>query len=266
MGSVAIYRVLLTAQLRAQTAYRASFALDLTANALIPLIDLISVVALFQVARSLGGFSANEVLLIFGISATAFATADLAVGNIERIRLYVRHGTLDAALVRPLSVFGQLLTLDFSIRRVARMAIAVAILVIALARVDLEWTPAKVVLVLLAPMSGALFFAAIFTATATIAFWWIDSGEFASSLTYGGRDFTSYPVTVYGAVFRRVFAYGLGFAFVGYYPALALVGRPDPLGLPAWVSWASPLAALVAWCVAAIAWRFGIRQYRSTGS
>ncbi len=266
MGSTSTYRLLIAAQLRAQAEYRGSFAVDLVANALVPIIDLSAVVALFQVTRSLGGFSANEVLLIFGISATAFATADLAVGNIERIRLYVRHGTLDAALVRPLSVFGQLLTLDFTIRRVARVAIAVAILVVALARVRLEWTPARVALILLAPLSGALFFAAIFTATATIAFWWIDSGEFASSLTYGGRDFTSYPVTVYGAVFRRLFAYGLGFAFVGYYPALALVGRSDPLGLPAWVSWASPLAAVVAWCVAAVAWRFGIRQYRSTGS
>ena len=37
-------------------------------------------------------------------------------------------------------------------------------------------------------------------------------------------------MTVYGRLFRRLFAYGLGFAFVAYYPALALLGRPDPAG------------------------------------
>ena len=116
-------------------------------------------------------------------------------------------------------------------------------------------------------MFGAVFFGAIFVATATVAFWWIDSGEFANGFTYGGRDFTSYPITVYSGLFRRIFAYSLGFAFVAYYPALALLGRPDPLGLPGWAGlvrrrwW--PCAAVA---VAALVWRFGVRHYRSTGS
>ena len=144
-------------------------------------------------------------LVIFGISATSFALADLVVGNIERIRLYVRHGTLDAALVRPLSVLGQMLSLDFTIRRVARLAMAAAILAVAVWRADVRFSPARVALLLAAPLTGALFFAAVFVATATVAFWWIDSGEVANAFTYGGRDFTSYPITVYGDAFRRVF-------------------------------------------------------------
>ena len=179
MGSVSIYRALLAAQLRAQATYRGSFAIDLAANALIPLIDLAAVVALFQVTPSLGGFSVSQVLVIFGLSATSFALADLIVGNIERIRLYVRHGTLDATLIRPLSVLGQLLSLDFTIRRVARLAVAVAVLAVAVWRTDVVFSPARVALLVVAPMTGALFFAAVFVATATVAFWWIDSGEFS---------------------------------------------------------------------------------------
>jgi ABC-2 type transport system permease protein len=121
-------------------------------------------------------------------------------------------------------------------------------------------------LVVTAPFSAALFFSGIFVGTATVAFWWIDSGEFANGFTYGGRDFTSYPVNVYSGLFRRVFAYSLGFAFVGYYPALALLGRPDPLGLPDWLAWCSPLVALLVAAVAALVWRTGVRHYRSTGS
>ena len=81
-----IYRRLLAAQVRGHAAYRASFALDLAGNALIPAVDLIAVVAMFRVTRTLGGFTAAEVLVMFGLSASAFALADLAVGNIERIR------------------------------------------------------------------------------------------------------------------------------------------------------------------------------------
>ena len=64
-------------------------------------------------------------------------------------------------------------------------------------------------------------------------FWWTESGELGNALTYGGHDFTAYPMPIYGTVFRRLLAYGLGFAFVAYYPALALLDRTDPLGAPA---------------------------------
>ena len=265
-SSVAVYRRLLGAQVRAHASYRASFALDLATNALIPVIDVAAVVAMFQVTRSLGGFTAAEVLVMFGFSATVFALADLSVGNIERLRLYVRQGLLDAILVRPLSPLGQLLALDFTVRRVTRLLVALAVLVTAVVRADVTWTPARVGLVAVAVPAGAVFFGAVFVGTASIAFWWIDSGEFAASFTYGGREFTSYPMTLYSGFFRWAFAYSLGFAFVGYYPALALLGRDDPLGAPAWVAWATPVVALVAAGAAAVVWRIGVRHYRSTGS
>jgi ABC-2 type transport system permease protein len=261
-----VYRYLIQAQVRGQAAYRTSFVLDLAGNALIPVIDVLVILALFRVTRSVGGFTAFEVLTMFGLSTTSFALADLAVGNIEKIRVYVRQGLLDAVLLRPLSALGQLVALDFTIRRISRVVVALAVLGLALSRVNVQWNAARIGLVVIAPLFGALFFAAIFVMTATVAFWWIDSGEFANAFTYGGRDFTAYPVSVYGGVFRVLFAYCLGFAFVAYYPALALLGRVDPLGSPAWVAWSSPLVAVVAAGFAAVVWRFGLRHYRSTGS
>jgi len=106
----------------------------------------------------------------------------------------------------------------------------------------------------------------LFVATATLTFWWVESGELGNALTYGGHDFSGYPITVYGAVFRRLFAYGLGFAFVAYYPALALLGRHDPLGAPAALGYGCPLIAAVAAWLAGLLWRAGVRHYRSTGS
>jgi ABC-type uncharacterized transport system permease subunit len=95
---------------------------------------------------------------------------------------------------------------------------------------------------------------------------WVESGEVGNAFTYSGRDFASYPVTVFDGWFRTVFAYALGFAFVAYQPALALLGRPDPLGLPVWAGYLSPLVALVAAVLATLVWRTGVRHYRSTGS
>jgi ABC-2 type transport system permease protein len=142
----------------------------------------------------------------------------------------------------------------------------IAIYVVALAVAPVEWSVPVAVLVVLAPLAGAVFFGAVFVAGATVAFWWIDSGEITNAFTYGGKDVAAYPMTVFGGFFRRVFAYGLGFAFVSYLPALAMLDRPDPLGAPGWLRWCSPLVALFVAALAALFWRTGIRHYRSTGS
>jgi ABC-2 type transport system permease protein len=104
-------------------------------------------------------------------------------------------------------------------QRLGRVGIGTAVLVVALGLADVEWTPARAVLAVLAPVGGAMLLSAVFVAASTVGLWWVESGELANSLTYGGRDLTTYPMTVYGDLFRRVFGFGLGFAFVAYYPA-----------------------------------------------
>ena len=265
-GTARAYLALLRGQVRAQTAYRTSFLIDVTGNVGATVSDVLTVLVFFQVTRQLGGFTLTESMVIVGLSAVAFATADLLVGNIDRMRQYVRTGLFDAVLLRPLGALPQLLLMDLPLRKLSRALFGVVVLVTALVAADIPWTPARVLLALVAPLAGTVFFASIFVASATVAFWWVESGELGNALTYGGRDFTSYPVTVYGGFFRAVFAYGLGFAFVAYYPALALLGRPDPLGLPGWVGWAAPAVAGLAATGAAAVWRVGVRHYRSTGS
>jgi ABC-2 type transport system permease protein len=265
-GALAGYRQLLLAQVRSQLQYRASFVLDTFGNLLLTLMDVAAVVVLFRVTPVLGGFRLPQALLISGLANLSFSLCDLAVGNIDTMRTYVRTGRFDAVLTRPLSALLQLVCGDLALRRVGRVAQGVVVLVIALSLADVHWTVGRAVLVVVAPLFGAVLFGSIFVAGSTVAFWFIESGEFANAFTYGGRDFTAYPITVYAGWFRKAFAYGLGFAFVAYYPALAILGRPDPLGGPYWLSWSSPLVSVVAVCAAAVVWRTGIRHYRSTGS
>ncbi|AEV82527.1 ABC transporter permease [Actinoplanes sp. SE50] len=266
MGELRAYVALAAAQARSVLSYRASFLVELLANVGATVFDVLTVLVLFRATDRIGGFTLPEALLITGLVSAGFALADFAVGNVDRLKVYVRAGTLDAVLVRPLGALPQLLLMDLPIRKLLRVIFGCGVLVVAVRLNHIAWTPGRVVLVALSPLACAVFVGAIFVISASLAFWWVDSGELGSAFTYGGRDFASYPITVYGPWFRGLFAYGLGFAFVAYQPALALLGRPDPLGLPAWAGFAAPLVALVAAAVAAAVWRVGIRHYRSTGS
>src|SRR5438876_1113735 len=95
------YRHLLGAQVRSQAQYRVSLAIDVAGSVLFGVLDIVSVVVLFRVTPTLGGFGFAEVFLMTALASCAFATADLVVGNVERLRQYVRSGLFDALLDRP---------------------------------------------------------------------------------------------------------------------------------------------------------------------
>lgn len=264
--SAVTYRELGRAQLRAQWSYRTSFLMEAAGAAASSSLEIISVLILFRVTPALGGFGLRETLLMASLGMTGFALAELVAGNLERLRGYVRRGTLDALLTRPRRVLPQLIFTDLSLRRLGQLASALAALVPGIVLAPVHWTPARVVLLVLTPLWAGAFFVAYFVAGSTVAFFWVESGEFANAFTYGGRTFTGYPVNIYGRELRALFAFGLGFAFVGYYPALSILGRPDPLGGPAWLGWLTPLVVAVATAVAWALWRTGLRHYRGAGS
>ena len=266
MGELRAYAALIGGQIRSVASYRASFAVELLTNMVATVFDVITVIVLFSTTRVVAGFTLAEALLVVSLSSCGFSLADFTVGNIDHLKTYVRAGTMDAVLIRPLGALAQLVFLDLPLRKALRLVVSVTVLVVAVRVNDLDWTPGRAALLLVTPLAGAVFFGAIFVLSASLAFWWVDSGEVGNAFTYGGRDFTSYPVPVYAGWFRAVFAYALGFGFVAYQPAMALLGRTDPLGLPTWTGYLAPVVALVAAAIAAAVWRAGIRQYRSTGS
>ena len=260
------YRMVIKAQLRAQLNYRASFAIDAVGSMILTGLDLFTILVVFNVTSVLGGFSFRDVFLMSAVANISFAGGDQLVGSIDDMRVQIRTGQLDSLLVRPLGLLRQLVSTDFELRRIGRVVQGIVVLIVAAGLAHVAWGLASVALVALTVIAGTAFFAAFLVMAGTVSFWWIDSTEFGAGFTYGGRNFTLYPMTVYGQVFRYLFAYGLGFAFVAYYPVLTLLHRPDPLGLPTWTGWLTPLVSVAVCGVAAYVWRTGVRHYRSTGS
>ena len=77
---------------------------------------------------------------------------------------------------------------------------------------------------------------------------------------------SSYPLSIYQAWIRRTFTFIIPIAFAAYYPGLYFLGRADPLGLPRFVSFLTPVVALAFSMVALGFWNWGVRHYQSTGS
>ena len=260
------YNALVRSRVAAQASYRASFAIELGSQVLLVLIEFVEVYVVFHQVDALGGFDFAEVAVMYGLSAVGFGLADMVVGHVDRLPFYVRTGTFDAFLLRPLSALGQLVTSDFTLRRLGRVGTGVVVLAIALHAADIDWTLARAGLLVLTPVAGAVIFSAVFVATSTIGFWVVEGMEFANAFTYGCNYLSSFPFTVFCTTIRRFFTFLVPVAFVAYLPALALLGREDPLGLPGWLSWCSLPVSLLAMAVALLLWRNGLRRYVGAGS
>ena len=136
----------------------------------------------------------------------------------------------------------------------------------ALSRLELDWTVAKGIMLVVSVIAGSVIFGAIFVLGAAVQFVSIDSAELANSFTYGGQTLTQYPLSVFGKEIVRAVTFVVPLAFVNYYPVLYVLGKPAPLGLPSWIGLLSPLVAVAMIALASLAWRGGLRRYRSTGS
>ncbi|MEP6816712.1 MAG: ABC-2 family transporter protein, partial [Marmoricola sp.] len=64
---------------------------------------------------------------------------------------------------------------------------------------------------------------------------------------------------------KVVFGFVFPMAFTAYLPVLRLLGLPGPEWLPSWLGWLCPLAAVWAWAMALLCWRWGVRHYQGGG-
>jgi ABC-2 type transport system permease protein len=252
--------------IRSALAYPASFLLMLASTMLVTVTDFAAIVLMFSHINAFGGFTLGEMALLYATASMTLGLADLFTGSIERVGQRIREGSLDVYLIRPVPAFIQTAADGFALRRLGRPLQAGVVLVFALGNIEVDWTVAKGIMLALSMVTGSIIFAAIFVLGAAFQFVAIDSAELASAFTYGGQTLTQYPLSVFGKDIVRAVTFVVPLAFVNYYPVLYVLDKPAPLGLPSWIGLLSPVVAVVMVALASLAWRGGLRRYRSTGS
>jgi len=267
-GWEAVRAYLLVARmwLRASLAYRTSFWLTALGNAVTSALDFAIIAIMFLHTPALGGWTLPQVAFLYGTSGMTLGLADLAVGSLDQLGQRVRDGSVDTVLVRPAAALAQLSADRFALRRVGRVFQSTLVLLWAVSRLHLDWTPGRLLVMVLLLVCGSVIFGSVFVAGGAFQFFAADAAEVQNSVTYGGATMLQYPPTIYARELVRGVVYGVPLAFVNWLPAMYVLGVPDTLGLPGWFRFASPLAALLCATAAGLAWRAALRSYRSTGS
>jgi ABC-2 type transport system permease protein len=263
-----VYRRLISVQIRSQMQYRFPFLVELIVTGFVTISGFVTLAFVLQRFGSIAGWKLGEVALLYGLVETSFGIMDMIFsgfdpGNFGR---QTRLGRFDQFLLRPVDITVQVLGSEFIIRRLGRIAQGFVILILALTMVQINWTFAKILFLPVVIASQIAFFGGLSIIGATISFWTLESIEIVNIFTYGGTEMMSYPMQIYPNWLRDFFSYILPAIFINYYPALYLLGKPDPLHFPTFAPFLAPLAGFGILAIALAFWKYGIRHYQSTGT
>lgn len=229
-------------------------------------VEAVGIWVLFERFGMLGGWSLAQVAFLYGIINCAFPPAEALARGFDVFGTeFVKTGDFDRVLLRPRGTLLQIAGYDFQLQRVGRLLQGILILGWAISALDIDWNFGRVALLLFTIVSGVVFFYALFIFQATLSFWATESLEIMNTLTYGGTETAQYPMFIYREGFWRFFTFVIPLGCISYFPALAILDLPDPLGSTLLLQVMAPLAGYVFFAAALLAWRFGTRHYTSAG-
>ena len=268
MWTLRMYVRLISIQLRSQMQYRASFWLELISTGLLNGSIFLSLALILERFGNIGGWNLGEIAFLAGMIEMSFGCMDMIFSGFDPdgFSVVIREGSFDQVMLRPLSLFWQVLGSRFLLRRIGRILEGMVIFGMALLLVDVHWTAGKLAYLGIVFASQVITMGAIFMMGSTITFWTVQSVEAVNVLTYGGTDLMSYPMHIYPHWLRSFYTYVIPFIFLNYYPALYLLGKPDPLHFPPFAPFLAPLIAAGFLAVALWFWQVGVNHYQSTGS
>ncbi len=266
MGALRLYGRYALVSIRMQMEYRAAFVMQAIGAFLVNIIEFAGIWALFHRFGTLRGWRLEEVALLYGMAGVAWSLTELVSTGFDHFGVLIRRGDFDRVLLRPRAVVLQLLGHEFTLRRLGRLLQALLVLGWALGALHALTQPLTWLLLPLALTGAVCLFLGLLILQATLSFWTVETLEVFNCLTYGGVYASQYPLPIYRDWFRRLFLYVVPLGAVIYLPAVAIMGRTDPMGSTLWQQCAAPACGPVFLLAAMCCWRLGVRRYTSTGS
>lgn len=241
--------------------YRADFAIGLVQSLFWTVVVLASVLVVFRFTPTVGGWRADEALLVVGLFRFFQGILEGVMRpNITRIVEHIGKGTMDFVLLKP--VDSQFLASLRELNIAALLDCPTGLLLVGygLFRLGRVPTPGDLAAFVLLLATGLIIAYALWMLLVTTAFWLVRVENIAELLAIV-YDAGRFPVSAYTAPVQALLTVVVPIAFLTTFPAAALAGR-----LPTPVLLAAPLLAALLLLLSRRFWRVAVRSYSSASS
>ncbi len=247
------------AAIGAEMEYRANFLMAALTSLAMLAGSLFGLSLFYQHGYAMGAWTWPEVLVVMGIYTVMDGVqVTFLAPNRQRITEYVREGTLDFVLLKPMDSQFVVSTRDVSLWGVPNIVLGLALVAYAGGELQLGWVS---YLGALAPLIlGLVVLYCLGFILGTLTIWFVKLWNVTiamQSLLEAGR----YPVHAYAPGFRAFFTYVIPVVFLTTVPAEAMLGRMTA----GWLLAATVLAGAL-FAVARAFWRIALRSYTSASS
>ncbi len=247
--------------IKMQLEYRKAFIISVIGSFLITFLLITSVYFLFQEFEQIGEWTFYEVAFLFGMVYLNFSLSEMFLRGLDHFENVIKNGEFDRILIRPQSALMQSTCMEFDLSKIGRLLQCVAIIVIALVNINIDWNLYKILVFILMNIGCFIIFFGIFILKAAFCFWTIDGLEFMNIFAEGGKKVAQYPIDIYAKWFRIFFTFVIPFGLVNYYPVLFLFGKADN-----WYYGIIPIFTFIFLIPCILVWKIGVKHYESTGS
>ena len=256
-----LYLKSLLIHVKGQMQYKMSFVFLLIGQFLTAFSAFLTIYVLMQRFHTVKGFTYPQVLLCFAVVLLSFSLAECFFRGFDTFSGIIGNGQFDRILVRPRSAVYQVLCAKIELTRLGRLLQAALVMVYAIPHSGVIWTADKIGVLALMILGGVAVFSALFVLYAGICFFTVEGLEFMNIFTDGGREFGSYPISVFGESVLKFCTFVIPLALFQYYPLLWLLDMTDKVFYAF-----TPLIGALFWLPALLVWRLGVKNYVSTGS
>ena len=257
-----LYWLFLKNRVKILMEYRVNFLIGATSTIVMQAAGLLTIWVVMRQIPDLQGWSLPEILLIYGLITLSKSINHMFADNLWTLgRDYVRTGTFDRFMVRPIDPLFHLLADRFCHDGIGNFLVGLALVLVAASRLEIAWTLPTIGYTVLMVLSGGFIFIALNLMTSVSGFWLMDSVP-VTRVIFEMHEFAKYPLTIYPRFIGILLTALIPYGFASFYPATHLLGR----SVPPTLAWGAPMVATVLMIIALAVWRFGLRHYSSTGT
>ena len=254
-----ILRAFWGANLAEEAQYRANFVVSVLGTIFFTATALLTLAIFFRQTRSLGDWTFWQVVVLLGVyNALGGFVETLFRPSIGRLAEYVKSGSLDLVLVRPVDPQFYVSFRRLDIWRSADIVLGFALAGFALTRLD-ALDPARIALFV--PLfAGALVIVyALWIAFMSLAFRFV-AIENSAVLFDSVYEAARYPASAYPRALRFLFLYLVPIVWTTTIPAAALTGVLRPRFTVLFLA-----VSVAAFALSRALWLAGLRRYTSAG-
>jgi ABC-2 type transport system permease protein len=242
-------------ELQYELEYRLNLLLEIMQTVIVTATSVGAVLVLFSYTTVLNGWDLGSMLVLLGCFYLVQGFGEFALQpSFEKFMEHVRLGTLDFALLKPVSAQFLVTLRQFQVVQLAQMGLGVVVVAVGLSRIPSVGV-SEAIGFAVALACGFTLIYALLLALSTFAFWFVRVDNL-QALYWAFMDAGRFPVDVYPGWLRVTLSSAVPIGIAVTVPAQVIAGRLDAPGLGLFV-----VATVVAFVLSSRFWHVGLRSY-----